>query len=261
MQDGMPAPLYPELCNRCSHCVAVCPKQAVLHEGLGGRPTPRIQRRLIQAKTYREIALTRRSIRNYRSEPVPREIIEEILDVARYSPTASNAQNVHYTVVANQDLLRKVSRRIFGVGEKIHKIFTLGPVQTASSMVKDIGPVKTLDRYSKRWSYFKEQVSAGLDLIFHKAPVILLLHTPKGQNLARDNCLIAATNIANYAHTLGLGTCFIGILTFAMRIDRSLYKQFQIPEGHTVHAALTLGYPAIRHVYHVVRKPPAVQWL
>lgn len=261
MQEGIPLPLYPDLCNRCSHCIAVCPTHAVIHKGLGEKPSLRIQRTAIRAKAYREITLSRRSIRQYTPDPVPREIIEEILDVARYSPTASNAQNVHYTVVGNQDLLQRVSKRLFGIAEKINKVFTLGPVQAASARLKDLGPVKTLHRYSMTWEFYKEQVSGGRDLIFHNAPMLLLLHAPKGQNLSRDNCLIAATNIANYAHTLGLGTCFIGILTTAMQIDRSLYRLFRIPEGHKVHAALILGYPAITYKYHVVRRPPSVQWV
>ena len=35
---------------------------------------------------------SRRSIRTFRPEPVPRELIEKIIDCARLSPTARNAQ-------------------------------------------------------------------------------------------------------------------------------------------------------------------------
>ncbi len=221
----------------------------------------RIQKRYLQPRYYKEIALSRRSIRHYRSEPVPREVIEALLDVARYSPTASNAQNVHYTVVANRVLLDSVSRKLFGIGETINKVFTSAPVQAASERFKDVGPIRILARYSRRWQLYKEQVAAGRDLIFHNAPLLLLVHTPKGQSLSRDNCLIAATNIANYAHCLGLGTCFIGILVTAMRIDPSLSGIFRIPKGHTVHAALTIGYPAVSYMRHVVRKAAPVSWL
>jgi nitroreductase/NAD-dependent dihydropyrimidine dehydrogenase PreA subunit len=261
MKGKAPEAVFPQLCNRCSHCIAVCPAQAIVHEGLGSTVPGRIQKRLVQARSYREIALSRRSVRQYTQEPVPREIVEEILDLARYSPTASNSQNVHYTVVADRALLEKVSRRLFRIGERINRVFTLGPVQAASARFKDVGPVKILERYSRRWVFYREQVAAGKDLIFHNAPMLLLLHTSGGQGLSRDNCLIAATNIANYAHCLGLGTCFIGILTTAMRLDRSLYGLFKIPRRHTVHAALTLGYPAVRYVRHVVRKPAAVEWV
>ena len=28
----------PEACNLCSHCIAVCPKKAIVHEGLDNKP-------------------------------------------------------------------------------------------------------------------------------------------------------------------------------------------------------------------------------
>ncbi|RIK16430.1 MAG: nitroreductase family protein, partial [Chloroflexi bacterium] len=37
-----------------------------------------------------EAIQTRRSIRRYLDKPVPREIIEEILDAARWAPSAHN---------------------------------------------------------------------------------------------------------------------------------------------------------------------------
>jgi nitroreductase len=98
-------------------------------------------------------------------------------------------------------------------------------------------------------------------LVFHHAPVLVLLHAPRRNSLARDNCIIAASNMANHAHALGLGTCFIGILVTAMQVDRFLHRRFRIPETHRVYAALTLGYPDVQHTHHVVRKPPPVQRL
>ena len=262
LEDGRPLPLHPELCNRCSHCVAVCPKQAVVHGGLGALPTAKVQRRLLQPRAYREIALSRRSVRHYRQDPVPREVLEEILDMARYSPTASNMQNVHYTVVTDRALLEGVSRRIFGVADKINEVFSRKPVQLLSRrLLQNAGIVKTLERYARVWEFYKGQMLEGRDLLFHGAPVLFLIHAPKRQNMASDNCLIAATNIANYAHALGLGTCFIGFLVWAMLLDRSLHGRFRIPAGHRVHAALILGTPAIRYGFHAVRKPASVQWI
>jgi len=261
MRDGRPLPLHPELCNSCSHCLAVCARGAILHEGLRGDIPGRVQRRLLQPRAYREIVLSRRSVRHYSQEPVSREVLEEILDVARFSPTASNIQNVHYTAVTDRALLQEVSARIFGLGEKINRVFTRRPVRVLTRTLQNVGFVKTLERYARGWDFYREQVAAGRDLLFHGAPVLLVISAPSGQNLARDNCLIAATNIANYAHALGLGTCFIGLLVAAMQFDRTLYGRFRLPALRRVHAALTLGHPAIRHGNHVVRRPASVQVL
>lgn len=259
-KDG-PVVAHEEWCNRCSHCIAVCPKRAVLHEGLGDKHPRRIQRKLLQGSAYREIVKSRRSVRHYRPKPVPREVLEDIIDLARYGPTASNAQNVHYTVVTRQALLKEVSQRIFEFGDRVYRIYTRDSVQAISRRFQDLEAVRTLERYTQNWVHYREQVSKGRDLLFHNAPALLLLHTPKGQGYSRDNCVIAATNIDNYAQSLGLGACFIGILVSAMQLDRSLYGRLGVPKNHKVQVAMALGYPSIRYTYHAARKRPAVQWL
>jgi len=258
---GHPAVAHEDRCNYCSHCLAVCPAAAIVHQGLDGVQPPRVRKGLLQAPAYREIVMSRRSVRRYKPDPVPREVVQQILDLARYSPTASNAQNVHFTVVSRRSLLDEVSGRLFTFGDRVYRFYTQGPVQRLRRLARGLEAVKSLDRYTENWPYYREQVEKGTDLLFHHAPVLLLLHAPKGQGLSRDNCLIAAANIDNYAHALGLGACFIGLLVTAMQMDRSLPKKFGIPPAHRVYAALTLGYPAFPHPYHPVRKGPAVQWL
>ncbi len=261
MENDRPVVARKEQCNLCSHCLSVCPRRAFVHERLGKKPGPRVKRKLLQAEAYQEIVRSRRSVRHFKPDPVPRELIESILDLARYSPTASNAQNVSYTVVRDQALLQQISRRIFEKGERIYRLYTQTPLQTLARSLKNRGPVKSLNRYAGNWAHYQKLTSLGRDLLFHHAPVLVLIHGPKGVGLAKENCLIAATNMDNYAHALGLGACFIGLLVAAMQVDRSLYHKFRIPENQKVHAALALGYPAHRHTCHVARKEPSVQWL
>jgi len=188
-------------------------------------------------------------------------MLEEILDTARYAPTASNAQNVRYTVVTRRRLLDDVSRRIFRFGDRIFRAYTLAPVQKVRRALPSLDFIRSLDGYAENWLDYREQVEQGRDLILHRAPVLLLLHTPRWEGFGRENCMIAATHIDLYAHSLGLGACYIGILTTAMQVDPSLGRLLRIPRGHRVHAAMTLGFPAVRYTCHAVRKPPRVQWV
>ncbi len=261
-KNDKPVVCHPDWCNRCGHCLAVCPNRAVIHEKLAkGTPPPRIQKKLLQPKAYNEIVRSRRSIRHYKPGPLSQEILEKVLDLARFSPTASNAQNVQYTVITQKKLMNDASKRIFEFGERIYRIYTRGSIQGLNKLLKDQVTVKSLARYAQNWDYYQKQVAEGRDLLFHHAPALILIHAPRGQGFGRDNCLIAGLNIANYAHTLGLGSCFIGILVMAMQIDRSFNKKFKIPKTHRVYAALTIGYPAIQYTHHTVRKPFKVQWL
>jgi len=60
--------------------------------------TPRNQ----AAPTLEEAVRTRRSVRAFRPDPVPRETIEKILELARFSPNGSNIQPWHVYVTAGR---------------------------------------------------------------------------------------------------------------------------------------------------------------
>jgi nitroreductase len=51
----------------------------------------------------------RRSIRTYDTRPVPKEIIEEIIDTARLAPSANNLQPWEFIVVTKQETREKIA--------------------------------------------------------------------------------------------------------------------------------------------------------
>ena len=51
----------------------------------------------------------RRSIRRYRSDPVPEEKLNKILEAARLAPSAHNAQDWKFIVVRNAEIREKIS--------------------------------------------------------------------------------------------------------------------------------------------------------
>jgi nitroreductase len=57
-----------------------------------------------------EVLKTRRSVRAFRSEPVPREIIEDVIDCGRLAATAINIQPWEFVVVTNPQLLRNIAQ-------------------------------------------------------------------------------------------------------------------------------------------------------
>ncbi len=65
-----------------------------------------------------EFLKTRRSIRRFKKEKVPMEIIEKMLDVARYAPSAHNSQPWRFIVIDDRDILDKLSR-IHGGGKPL----------------------------------------------------------------------------------------------------------------------------------------------
>jgi len=57
-----------------------------------------------------EVLKTRRSIRAYTREPVPRKIIEDVVDCGRLAATAINIQPWEFVVVTDPELLRSIAQ-------------------------------------------------------------------------------------------------------------------------------------------------------
>ncbi|OGX39626.1 MAG: nitroreductase [Omnitrophica WOR_2 bacterium RIFCSPLOWO2_01_FULL_41_12] len=50
----------------------------------------------------------RRSIREYKNKPIPKEILEKIVDAARHAPTAKNIQPWEFIVITQSETLKKI---------------------------------------------------------------------------------------------------------------------------------------------------------
>lgn len=57
-----------------------------------------------------DVIFRRRSIRRYRSEPIPDEVLRNILEAGRLAPSADNAQPWHFIVVTESKIKEKLSR-------------------------------------------------------------------------------------------------------------------------------------------------------
>ncbi len=57
-----------------------------------------------------EFLLSRRSIRKFKPEPIPKETLLKIVDVARYAPSARNSQPWEFIIITDKDTIKKLSK-------------------------------------------------------------------------------------------------------------------------------------------------------
>lgn len=57
-----------------------------------------------------DLIFRRRSIRRYRSEPIPDDVLKNILEAGRLAPSADNAQPWHFVVITEPKNKEKLSR-------------------------------------------------------------------------------------------------------------------------------------------------------
>jgi NAD-dependent dihydropyrimidine dehydrogenase PreA subunit len=105
-EEGFPEELPDTRCILCGHCVAVCPNDALTHTGLPQEAFLPASKNLPDPAMIDGFLNSRRSVREFKDQPVARETLDALLDVARRAPTASNSQKLHWIVVGGGDKVR-----------------------------------------------------------------------------------------------------------------------------------------------------------
>lgn len=99
MKDKKPA-VRNQICMECSHCVSVCPVDAVEMSDYDKSEVVEYNKESFDIEPERMLNTIkfRRSIRHFKDKKVEKEKLENILEAGRYTPTASNRQMTRYIV-------------------------------------------------------------------------------------------------------------------------------------------------------------------
>jgi nitroreductase/NAD-dependent dihydropyrimidine dehydrogenase PreA subunit len=231
-----------EFCINCGHCAAVCPYGALTLSTMPLDICPPIQKDLLpDANALKQFLEARRSIRQYKKKVVSRKILTELIDTARYAPTASNKQLVHWTVFQNP--------------EDVHKL-----AQMVIDFMKIMLPLVTDEAAARRSRRIIDAWGNGNDRIMRGAPHLIVVHSPSDGSFPAADCTIALTYLELYAHAKGLGTCWAGYFTAVAGLHDPIIKVLDLPAGHQCVGAVMLGYP--KHCYHRIpkRNEPLIMW-
>ena len=71
-----------------------------------------------------ECIRTRRTVRNFKPDPIPQEIVHKILQTARWSPSSSNSQPWHFVAIQNRETIKQLG-----------EIATQGPFITDAPLI------------------------------------------------------------------------------------------------------------------------------
>jgi nitroreductase len=179
------------------------------------------------------VILERRSIRKYTPEGVSRENIETVLQAGLYAPSGSGAEPWHFTVIADKRVIEDFDWRTRAA--------------MAESGIERIEAMGKAPRYR----------------VFFDAPIVVLVCGEKvlrksGRHLcALADCSAAIQNMQLAAVSMGLGTCWIGLVRYLFEKE----PEFMAPAGYEPLFALTLGHPAETPAQREERRSGTVDWL
>jgi len=151
--------------------------------------------------------LGRRSVRKFESRPVPREALDQIMEAMRWAPSAGNLQSRFFYFVTNSEKRKELAKAALNQSH----------VAQAPVCIVACADMRIAQKYSK----IGEDVFALLDVA------------------------TAVENGMLIAHSLGLGTCWVGAI-YASDVKELL----GMPAYLKPVALIPLGYPAEKPEEH-----------
>ena len=229
----------------------VCQYDAITHSKMEMANFPKIHDEMqVEQERLAGFLRMRRSTRVYRKRPVPRGVITELIDTARYAPTGANAQSLRYLVVqdrATLDELTNLCIEAYRVGLVIVE---------PNPWILDDDP-EIYESLQAEASYFQPLFSHydhGEDPLFYRAPALMVIHANRDTPCPVEDSTLAAYNMMLMAESIGLGTCFIGLFYPLATRSQAILSVLKIPEKHEIYMTFTLGYPAVSFiVYRIAR--------
>ncbi len=262
MQDGeVTVDATEENCNLCGHCVALCPTDAIVHHRMDESNFLPVNHELtFDTDDFIHFVRKRRSHRHFNEKEVQRRDLEKLADVCRYAPTGSNRQAVELKIIRDPEKIQRLSHLtmdyfidlIDGIEAQV------GQLEANGKEVPD--SLRDLHALFSRYEGMKLAREIGLDVIFYEAPVVIVFHSSNAATTPKDDCVIAAQTVNMTAMTMGLECCYIGLFTNSSGAHPPILEELKLPQRHKVYSTLILGYPKLKFMKTVDRKPTQVTW-
>ena len=192
-----------------------------------------------------EALRTRKSIRGYKPDRVPKEIISRVLEIATRAPSSLNTQPWQITVIAGKvlDEIRRENIRALNAGTmsiqelirtSFEGIYRKRQVDLAIQLFQLMGIGREDKEKRNQWTM--------RGFRYFDAPAAIILSVDKSMNSTLTLCDIGilCQSICLAALEFGLGTCIEdqGIL-----FPDNLRKWAGIPESSRPIMCLAIGYP------------------
>ena len=228
-----------ELCIACQHCMAVCPQAALSIDNL--TPAASFKTSYGNSAALLGLIQSRRSMRHFKDEEIPKDLLAKIEAMLPFTPTASNTNSLHFALVMSQEKMAAIRQATYAQAPLFSMISSKG-----------------LQRYDA-------MIAKGEDFIYRGAPVMLAVAAlnermePPFHGLV--DASIALTLVDLYAQSLGLGVVWCGLALHAALTIPKVLDLLEIPKAYTLCYTMLLGMPAVKYPRTVQPEPFSIKRL
>lgn len=167
---------------------------------------------------FLELVQIRKSVREYKPDPVPVEVLDRCFEAARLAPSACNSQPWSFIAITKPAIIRELAEQAFS------GIYSLNSFARNAPVIVVV--ITERSRYTAcLGGYFR------------------------GTQYNLVDVGIAVEHFILQAASEGLGTCWIGWFN-----EKALHRILKIPSRKKIDIIITVGYPVFSYIHEKKRR-------
>ena len=214
--------------------------------------------------TVIETIMKRKSVRLFEQKPIPKNIINTIIEAGNLAPSTGDTKEVEeggkikkiidyqpwrFVVVEDPEFKQELFQTI----EPLRSNFYQGLKKTVPEMYEQAMKLSEVMKESK-------------DLVFYSAQVIIYVIGPASNSMG---CAMVCENIMLAAVSFGLGSCYVGFGAM-VKSNAEVVKALDLKGKERIYGPIVLGYPKVNPSEKQVRileelrskkKEPKIKWI
>ncbi|MEW6188054.1 MAG: nitroreductase family protein [Thermodesulfobacteriota bacterium] len=264
-------------CFSCYNCMVVCPVDALsiqesYHVDSGywaSEPNPIPARMPMEARdkdgnptewnAIERAIFERRSVRNFKEDPVPESLIRRVLEAGRFAPSAGNCQPWKFIVVTDKSLIKEMDTAIYGIISGLHGMYM------NDQMIQGLVPIVESNPNTGTWD--PRQIIGGSGAISRGAlppslaapAIIIIAGDTRAITGPQLNIGICGQNMNLVANSLGIKACWIGFYS-VLNMVPPLFEKLGLKPPWQVISSMVLGWPKFKQEGIVPREFRPVTW-
>jgi len=169
----------------------------------------------------------RRSTRCYEQKPVPKDILNKIIEVGNRAPFTSitRSQPWRFVVVEDPEFKKKLFQTAFP--------FWKNSVDGMKEKFPDLYKMATC---------LYDAMDEPKDVIYYHAPAIVFVIGPAAGGAI--SCALACENIMIAVQSFGLGSCYVGFGAL-VKGNTDVVKALELKDDEAIYGPILIGYPKV----------------
>ncbi|KUO75105.1 MAG: hypothetical protein APF81_02575 [Desulfosporosinus sp. BRH_c37] len=258
------------LCFSCYNCMIACPVKAVsivqnfqVKEGFFDTDFPEVKMPLepkdaegnsVQWTETERLIMERRTVRNFKKDPVPESFLSRVLEAGRFAPSGGNHQPWKFTVVTDPGFISQLEEAVQSVWAGTYGACTNDEVVMNLVNVLPTGVFDPRVQYGIR-CIAKKELS-----VYFSAPAIVFIGCNDKMTNPEMHAGICGQNMNLAAISLGLGFVWNNFGGVGVNQIPELKAKLGFGDSWTVQTSFCLGYPKFKQKGLVPRHFRPVTW-